>query len=142
MQPTAFERLVFTPVLAALLAQRREGLILVGVGVLQVGLHLAGVPGWQCPIKAVTGLPCPGCGLTAAVGDLLHGDWRGAMATHAFAPLFLLAFILLLVVSILPEAARQRAVAAVAAGERRTGLAAWVLFSLIVYWGFRLFGLA
>ncbi|MEW5871544.1 MAG: DUF2752 domain-containing protein [Chloroflexota bacterium] len=141
MRLAAFERLVFTPVFATLLSQRRDGLILVGVGAIQVGLHLAGLPGWQCPIKAITGLPCPGCGLTEAVGDLLHGDWRGAMAAHAFAPLFLLAFILLLIVSVLPEAARQRTVAIIATCEQRTGLMAWVLFSLMVYWGFRLFGL-
>lgn len=31
-----------------------------------------------CVIKAVTGMECPGCGLTGAFFHLLHGDWRGA----------------------------------------------------------------
>ena len=65
-----FRRAWFTPVFSRLLEHRLEGTILVGVGVFQLGLHLLGLPGWVCPFKAVFGVPCPGCGLTAAMDEL------------------------------------------------------------------------
>ena len=34
---------------------------------------------WRCPIHAVTGWYCPGCGGTRAVGALLRGDLVGAL---------------------------------------------------------------
>lgn len=36
-----------------------------------------GVP--SCPVHAVTGIDCPGCGMTRATTDLLHGDVAGAL---------------------------------------------------------------
>jgi hypothetical protein len=108
---------------------------------LQVGLHLLGLPGWACPFKAAFGIPCPGCGLTAAVDELLHGNVLASLHTHAFAPLFLAAFGLILFAACLPQAMRQRLSAAVASFESRTGLAAWVLSALMLYWSIRLFGI-
>jgi hypothetical protein len=34
---------------------------------------------WRCPVHAVTGWYCPGCGGTRAVGALLRGDLVGAL---------------------------------------------------------------
>jgi len=45
-----------------------------------------------CPFKAVFGIPCPGCGLTAAVDELVHGHVLASLRTHAFAPIFLAGF--------------------------------------------------
>ena len=132
---------VFTPVFASLLQERWQGLVLVGAGLLHVGLSLAGLPGWRCPIKAATGIPCPGCGLTAAIEALLHGDWRNSLSLHAFAPIFLLSFIVMAFVSLLPEMARQRAILGISSLEKRTGITAWVLFCLVIYWVLRLPGL-
>jgi len=42
-----------------------------------------------CPIHALTGLDCPGCGSLRGVHDLLHGDWRGALGHNALLPLTL-----------------------------------------------------
>lgn len=39
--------------------------------------HLPGSYGF-CPIRAVTGVFCPGCGALRAVHDLLNGDLAGA----------------------------------------------------------------
>ena len=41
--------------------------------------------GITCPIKALTGISCPGCGLTRAWLHALTFDWSGALAYH---PLF------------------------------------------------------
>jgi hypothetical protein len=37
-----------------------------------------------CPLRALTGFPCPGCGLTRAFLALGHGDIGAAVAFHAF----------------------------------------------------------
>lgn len=39
-----------------------------------------------CPFRAVTGLPCPGCGMTRAFCALGHGDLSGAFGYNVLAP--------------------------------------------------------
>lgn len=46
-----------------------------------------------CPLQALTGLHCPGCGSTRMLGAVVHGEWRAAW--H-FNPLALLALLPLL----------------------------------------------
>jgi len=137
----AIKEAFFTPLLASLVNRRRDGLILVGVGMVQTGLFLAHLPGWPCPFKAVFGIPCPGCGLTTAIGELLRGDWRASLTTHAFAPVFVLAFLVMLAAVALPEARRRQFVDFIARAERRSGVSALVLCALFIYWGLRLFRL-
>ena len=36
--------------------------------------------GWNCPIKYLIGVPCPGCGLSRALAALLRLDFRTAFA--------------------------------------------------------------
>ena len=45
-------------------------------------VHLLGF-GIPCPIHLVTGLQCPGCGVTRMVMALLHLDLKGAFAANA-----------------------------------------------------------
>jgi hypothetical protein len=138
---SASKEAFFTPLLASLVNRRRDGLIMVGAGIAQTGLFLAHLPGWPCPFKAVFGIPCPGCGLTTAIGELLRGDWRAAYTTHAFAPVFVLAFMVILAAVILPEVQRRQFVDFIARVERRSGISALVLSALFIYWGLRLFRL-
>lgn len=128
----------FFPILAPLMEKRHEALILGGTVALQFGLVTAGLPGWPCPFKTVFGIPCPGCGLSTATGLLLHGHWQEAIATHAFAPVFLLGLVVIVAISLLPGTARVTAIQKIAAVERRTGLVVVLLIGLILYWGFRL----
>ena len=44
-----------------------------------------------CPFRALTGLPCPGCGLTRSWVHLMHGDVSGAFTYNVFGPLTLAA---------------------------------------------------
>ena len=37
-----------------------------------------------CPFRLVTGLPCPGCGMTRAGVFLMHGDLAAALAANPF----------------------------------------------------------
>ena len=43
-----------------------------------LGLYYLHIP-WRCPFKMLTGLPCPGCGGTRALVELLHGRFTEAL---------------------------------------------------------------
>ncbi len=60
-----------------------------------------------CPLHALTGLNCPGCGLTRGFHALFHGDVLGALHFNALLPVYLLIFVYLFV-SMLSVAARGR----------------------------------
>ena len=49
------------------------------------GFH-TGLPGLSCPLRALTGIPCPGCFLTRAVAASLHGDLATAVHWHPIGP--------------------------------------------------------
>jgi len=123
---------------ASLLQKRRTALILLCAATLQVVLISGGLRGWQCPIHSTLGIPCPGCGLSTAMALLIKGDLQSAIHTHAFAPVFLFAFVLMGIVSILPENLHRKAVLQIAAIEKHTAFAAYILFGIIIYWIFRL----
>ncbi len=130
-------RKAFIPVLASLLRERWVALLLVGIAVAQEGLVALGLPGWQCPVRGTLGIPCPGCGLSRAILLLLKGDWRAALSTHAFAPVFLVGFALMAVVSLLPGSLRERVIGGIEEVERRTGVVLFMLWGLVVYWMLR-----
>lgn len=46
----------------------------------------AHLPGWSCPLRALTGIPCPTCFLTRATELALRGDLAGSLQQHAFGP--------------------------------------------------------
>ena len=48
--------------------------------------HYAMLPGWTCPVLAITGVPCPGCYLTRATAAALNGDISTSLSLHAFGP--------------------------------------------------------
>ncbi|MCP9882564.1 DUF2752 domain-containing protein [Cyanobium sp. Alchichica 3B3-8F6] len=42
---------------------------------------------WRCPVRQLTGIPCPTCYLTRSVLATLQGDLAQALHWHAFGPL-------------------------------------------------------
>ena len=50
------------------------------------GLH-PDLPGWSCPLRALTGVPCPTCFLTRATAAALSGDLHSSIHWHAFGPM-------------------------------------------------------
>ena len=37
---------------------------------------------FPCPVRAALHLPCPGCGMTRALGEFAHGHFAAATALH------------------------------------------------------------
>ena len=52
-----------------------------------------GWPGLPCPLRTLTGVPCPFCGMTTATVAVSHGEWGSAAAAN---PLIYLAAALVL----------------------------------------------
>jgi len=75
---------------------RVAGGILLLAAVLPPSWVLSGPP--LCPFRLLTGLPCPGCGLTRSVVSFLHGDVAGAIAFHPLGPLVVAALALAVLV--------------------------------------------
>jgi Protein of unknown function (DUF2752) len=44
-----------------------------------------GWPGLPCPLRTLTGVPCPFCGMTTATVALSHGQWGRAAAANPLA---------------------------------------------------------
>ena len=59
-----------------------------------------------CPFKMLTGMPCPGCGITKSIIFLYKGDLIKSLSYHIFGPfviLFCIATITLLTVELLTQ---------------------------------------
>ncbi|QFZ92944.2 DUF2752 domain-containing protein [Synechococcus elongatus] len=69
------------------------GLLLLGGGALYTALYSRDrLPlQWTCPLLALTGLPCPTCGMTRSLAATGRGDWATAVQFHAFGPPLLIA---------------------------------------------------
>lgn len=46
-----------------------------------------------CPFRLLTGLPCPGCGLTRSFCAMAQGQWGDAIAYHLFGPALMAALV-------------------------------------------------
>ncbi|MEZ5387998.1 MAG: DUF2752 domain-containing protein [Prosthecobacter sp.] len=75
---------------------------------------------WPCTFAAVTGLPCPGCGLTRAGRALLLGDWQTALHFHPFSPVFAILGLFVAAGALLPLSWAGKLAALVTLFERKT----------------------
>jgi hypothetical protein len=128
---------VLSPI-SPILRDRKFTFALAGATGLHVALVSLNLPSWDCPFFRVTGVPCPGCGLSRATMLLLKGDLAGSIRFHAFAPIFLFAIVALILSLVLPKSIIQPAIARAELIERKTGLTVLILGSLILYWLARL----
>lgn len=63
--------------------------------------HLEGQQSF-CPFKMLTGMPCPGCGMTKSLVSLYNGELMQSLHYHLFGPL-LLAFMVLILFKLIYE---------------------------------------
>lgn len=134
-------RHLLSPWLAPLMRQRLlcrlmlAAVLLLGAGSLK-GWHL-----WSCPFAELTGLPCPGCGMTRAFLAMARGDWSSALRLHPFAPFFALVGLICSVVSLLPEGLARRISDQTERLERKTKLPAIVLIIFAFFGLLRMLGI-
>jgi Protein of unknown function (DUF2752) len=134
----AIPRRRFLPLIAPLLEHRLWFPVIVLVAIVHLAAVQFGLPGLGCPVRELTGIPCPGCGLTTATLHLCHGDWQAGIARHAFAPVFMLGIVGSLVVGMLPGELRIRALQKLEDCEARSGVVVVLGIALVLYWGLRL----
>ena len=131
---------MFSPALALIMQNRWILIFIAGLAILQVGLTAAGWRGWPCPIRIISGVPCPGCGLSRATALFIQGQWQSAIEVHAFAPIIAVGFGFLVITAVMPRSLQHRAARRVAAWERRTAIVTLVVLAMFIYWGLRLSG--
>ena len=70
------------------------GILIVGAGAFVVGYFNPTTAGFfpVCPLYYLTGIHCPGCGLTRGLHALFHGDVLTALDYNAMLPVYLFIF--------------------------------------------------
>jgi hypothetical protein len=137
MPPSIFTKTAFSPI-ATLLRDRRFGLLLTGALSLNAAAFALHLPGWECAFFRVTGIPCPGCGLTRACMLLLEGKVQASIKFHAFAPIFIVLIGMLIICTLLPRTVTESFINKAETLERQTGITIIILGGLILYWLARL----
>lgn len=77
-------------------------LIILGLSIglpLPSGGHILGIPS-ICPFQNITGIPCPGCGLTRSFVCLGHGRFKEAFFYHPAGPVLFTAMLIYLLLSL------------------------------------------
>jgi hypothetical protein len=82
------------------------GSVLLLTSFLTAGWLCGGWPTPLCPLHALTGIPCPTCGMTRGVESLLHGDPRSAFLFNPLGIILLLGMALYLAYAVIVVAAR------------------------------------
>lgn len=95
---------------------------------------------WPCFFHALTGLPCPGCGMTRAVSALLQGDWHRAMRYHPLSPAYVVFGTLLTLSAVSTPALRRTLISAVQTLERKTALPAFIVLATVIFGLLRMTG--
>jgi uncharacterized membrane protein len=70
----------------------------------------------------------------------IQGKWQTAIEVHAFAPLLAVAVGFLAITAIMPRSLHRQAARRVATWEKRSGIVAFVVLAMLIYWGLRLAG--
>jgi Protein of unknown function (DUF2752) len=87
-----------------------------------------------CPFRLMTGLPCPGCGLTRSWVYLAHGQWGDALAANPFGFVTVAAAVALMV-SVLFALGRRRPLPSLTPIFRSRGLkailVAWIGYAVV-----------
>ena len=125
----------FPILFANVLRERTLCAWLLVTGTVLVVANRLGLTLWACPFNKVTGLPCPGCGVTRGMGALARGRWHEAIEFNLFTPMIALSVATMLIVTLLPDSRRFATIQVLSKLEQRTGLPLLTLIAMIL-WGF------
>ena len=120
-------------ILACFLRSRGAAVFVVAGPVVFVVAYGLGLVFWGCPFHAMTGLDCPGCGMTRALESLALGHIRMAAEFHPFVFPFVALWLLFVVAACMSKRRREAFADLVARIEERTwivpiGVALFFLF--------------
>ena len=121
------------PIVTPLLQQRRVCLALLGLCAVVLAHAVSGLDLFHCPFHALTGRPCPGCGLTRALLASARGELGVALRFHPFVPLVWGGLALVVLAAGLPARPRARLLDVVGRLEARTSFGHWLASSLLVF---------
>lgn len=93
-----------------------------------------------CPFRAVTGLPCPGCGMTRAFCSIGHGEFARAFGYNALAPFVFVAAMLVWAHALATVLKLDPARAALERLRPGTRVTRVMLAGVLVWWVVRLCG--
>jgi hypothetical protein len=98
---------------------------------------------WRCPLLTLTGIPCPGCGLTRSFVAIARGEWGEAVSYHLLGPIFFAGCIVLSAYLILEIVTQRRfKIPGWRRLYRRRGFQLSLVLIPVVYHGMRLYSLA
>ena len=103
------------------------------------GLH-PDLPGLGCPLRQLTGIPCPGCFLTRATSAALVVDLPSSISLHAFGPLAAGVLVWWSITSVRQRRLVPLGLPAVPFGVAAVGLVAYWLMRLGLSFGLGLHG--
>jgi hypothetical protein len=92
-----------------------------------------------CPIKALTGIPCPGCGMTRGFMAIASGNLREAIGYNLFSPILFLGFALTVIHLFLEIVSRRKILAFYSNLIKNNYIWLLSLFALLLYHSFRLY---
>ena len=96
------------------------------------------LPGWACPLRSLTGIPCPTCFLTRATELALRGDLQGSLQQHAFGPLLAFGLLGWALLALRQRQLWPRLKLGPATNRVSPGTLALVASALLAYWLLRL----
>lgn len=111
-----------------------------GVGMVVGGALMTALPATNvilCPLRAITGVPCPFCGMTTGTLALARGDMVGSIAANPAAIVLVVAVLLAFV----PVSARRALAAIGATVPRPPPWLVWVMLAPLWLWQLARFGL-
>ncbi len=88
-----------------------------------------------CSFRALTGLPCPGCGLTRSMLATAHGDLSRAWTMHPIGILFFALLLAAATLAFLPRPARELIAARAETGARTINVAAVTIGAGLALYG-------
>jgi Protein of unknown function (DUF2752) len=119
--------------IAALLADMRLARAMI-IGTALYGLLAwLDIPVFPCPWKNVTGLPCPGCGMTRSTFSLLHGRVLESLNYNALTGIILLFWLIIVIGITIPARYRNIWIEKIGQWEQRSKWALWFAGIVAIY---------
>ena len=94
-------------------------------------IPVARLPFWRCEFRRLTGLPCPGCGLTRVADRFSHGNLAGAFQANPLGTVAA-AFFALAAVATVAHLAFAAPMPQLSVTEREARAARWTVLVLAV----------